>query len=67
MGHVPKSQSIDVQNLTNTPFNNIKMAWKKYVQHGGAHMAKVESAYIPHEQVLEFFESERDHIKLAVE
>ncbi len=43
------------------------MAWKKYVQHGGAHMAKVESAYIPHEQVLEFFESERDHIKLAVE
>jgi hypothetical protein len=29
MGRVLKSQSIDVRNSTNTPFNNTNLAWKK--------------------------------------
>ncbi len=67
MGRAPKSQSIDVQNPTNTPFNNMKLAWRKYVWHGGAHMIEVERTYIPHEQIPEFLEGECGHRKLVME
>jgi len=35
--------------------------WKKDVQHGRAHIIKVECAYIPHAQISEFLNSERNH------
>jgi hypothetical protein len=62
-----KSQSIDVQNPTNTPFNNMKLAWRKYVRHGGAHMVQVEKTYILHEWILEFLKGEHRHRELVVE
>jgi hypothetical protein len=31
MGHVPKSQSIEVQNLERSPFNNIDLVWTNNV------------------------------------
>jgi Fe2+ transport system protein B len=37
------------------------LVWKKDVQHGRAHIIKVECAYIPHAQISEFLNSERNH------
>jgi hypothetical protein len=48
MGHVSKSQSIEIQNPRKSPFNDMDLVWKKDVQHGRAHIIKVECAYIPH-------------------
>jgi len=62
MGHALKSQSIDVQNRTNTPFNNMKLVWRKYVRHGGAHMVEV-----PHEQIPKFLEGECGHGELVMD
>jgi hypothetical protein len=37
------------------------LVWKKDVRHGGAHVIKVECAYIPHAWISEFLNSERSH------
>ncbi len=34
---------------------------KKNVQHGGAHIIKVQCAYIPHAQISEFLNDEQSH------
>jgi len=47
MGHVSKSQSIEIQNPRKSPFNNMDLVWKNDVQHGGAHIFEVECVYIP--------------------
>ncbi len=48
MGCASKSQYIEIQNPKKSPFNNMDLAWKKDVRHGGAHIIEVECAYIPH-------------------
>jgi uncharacterized protein (UPF0303 family) len=48
MGCASKSQYIEIQNPKKLPFNNMDLMWKKYAQHGGAHIIEVEYAYIPH-------------------
>jgi hypothetical protein len=48
MGRASKSQYIEIQNPKRSPFNNMDLVWKKDVRHGGAHVIKVECAYIPH-------------------
>jgi len=45
----------------------MKLVWRKYVWHGGAHMVEVEKIYIPHEWILEFLEGEHGHRELVVE
>ncbi len=37
------------------------LVWKKYVQHGRAHIIKVECAYVPHARILEFINGEQNH------
>jgi hypothetical protein len=37
------------------------LMWKKDVQHGRAHIIKVECAYIPHAQISEFLNDEQSH------
>jgi hypothetical protein len=61
MGCASKSQSIDIQNPRKSPFNKMDLVWKKDVWHGGARIIKVECAYIPHAQILEFLNDERSH------
>ncbi len=61
MGCVSKFQSIEIQNPRRSPFNNMDLVWKKDVQHGGAHLIKVECAYIPHAQVSKFLNGEGNH------
>jgi hypothetical protein len=61
MGHVSKSQYTDIQNSKKSPFNNMDLMWKKDVQHGRAHIIKVECAYIPHSQISEFLNNEQSH------
>jgi hypothetical protein len=51
MGRVSKYQYIEIQNPKKLPFNNMDLAWKKDVWHGGAHIIKVECEYIPHAQI----------------
>jgi hypothetical protein len=51
IGHASKSQHIEIQNQKKSPFHNMDLVWKKDVQHGGAHIIKVECAYIPHAQI----------------
>jgi hypothetical protein len=48
MDCVSKSQFIEIQNSRKSPLNNMDLVWKKDVQHGGAHIIKVECAYILH-------------------
>ncbi len=48
MGHVSKSQYIEIQNPKKSPFDNMDLVWEKDVQHGGAHVIEVDYAYIPH-------------------
>jgi hypothetical protein len=37
------------------------LVWKKDVQHGGAHIIKVECAYIPHAWISKFLNNEQSH------
>jgi hypothetical protein len=41
MGCALKFQSIDIQNLKRSPFNNMDLVWTNDVQHGGAHIIKL--------------------------
>ncbi len=61
MGRASKSQYIEIQNPTKSPFNNMDLVWKKDVWHGGAHIIEVECAYIPHARIPEFLNGERSH------
>jgi hypothetical protein len=54
VGHASKSQYNEIQNPKKSPFNNIDLVWEKHVQHGGAHIIKIEYAYIPHARILKF-------------
>jgi hypothetical protein len=55
MGHVSKSQSIEIQIPRRSPFNNMYLVWRKDVPYG---VIEVECAYIPHAQVSEFLNGE---------
>jgi hypothetical protein len=61
MGCASKPQSIEIQNLRRSPFNNMDLVWRKDVRHGRAHIIKVEYAYIPHSRVLKFLNGEQSH------
>jgi hypothetical protein len=61
MGRASKSQYIEIQDPKKSPFNNMDLVWKKYVQHGRGHIIKVECAYILHARILKFLNSERSH------
>jgi hypothetical protein len=61
MGHALKSQSIEIYNPRKSPFNNMDLVWREDVWHGGAHIIKVECAYIPHAWVLEILNGEWSH------
>ncbi len=61
MGHVSKSQYIEIQNPKKSPFNNMDLVWKKNVRHGGAHIIEVECAYIPHAQTSKILNGEWSH------
>jgi hypothetical protein len=61
MGCASKSQYIEIQNLKKSPFNKMALVWKKDVQHGGAHIIKVECAYIPHACISKFLNGEQSH------
>jgi hypothetical protein len=61
MGRVLKFQYIEIWNPKKSPFNNVDLVWKKNVQHGGAHIIKVECAYIPHARILKFLNGEWNH------
>ncbi len=60
MGCVSKSQFIEIQNPRKSPFN-MDLVWKKNVRHGGAHIIKIECAYIPNAQVSKFLNDEWNH------
>jgi len=51
MGHVSKSQSIEIQIPRRSSFNNMYLVWRKDVPYGGPDIIEVECAYIPHAQV----------------
>jgi hypothetical protein len=57
-GQTPKSQSIEVKNLTKSPYSNVDLVWKKGEQHGGTNKISIECAYIPHACVHAFLEGE---------
>jgi hypothetical protein len=61
MGHVSKSQYIEIQNPKKSPFNNMDLMWKKDVRHGRAHIIEVECAYIPRARISKFLYSEQNH------
>jgi hypothetical protein len=61
MGRASKSQYIEIQNPKKSPFNNMDLVWKKKIRHGGAQIIEVECAYIPHAQISEFLNGERNH------
>jgi hypothetical protein len=61
MGHASKSQFIEIQNPTKSPFNNMDLVWKKDVRHGRAHLIDVKCAYIPHARISKNLNSERSH------
>jgi hypothetical protein len=67
MGHVPKSQYIEIQNLESSPFSNTDWVWTKDVRHGGAHIIKIKCAYIPHAQILKFLNGEHSHEDFPME
>ncbi len=61
MGRASKSQYIEIQNPTKSPFNNMDLLWKKNVRRGGPHIIEVECAYVPHAQISKFLNGERSH------
>ncbi len=61
MGRASKSQYIEIQNPTKSPFNNMDLLWKKDVRRGGPHIIEVECAYVPHAQISKFLNGERSH------
>ncbi len=67
MGHASKSQYIDIQNPKKSLFNNMDLVCKKNVRHGAAHIIEVECAYIPHAQISEFLNGERNHEDFPME
>jgi len=67
MGRTPKSQSIEVKNLTKSPFSNVDLVWKKGEQHGGTNKISIECAYIRHAHVHEFLEGEQGDLHTLVE
>jgi hypothetical protein len=58
MGWIPLSQSIEIQNRTKSPFSNVDLVWKYGFKHGGQNKVAIETTYIPHVHVFEFFQGE---------
>jgi hypothetical protein len=67
MGHVSKSQYIEIQNPKKSPFNNMDSVWKKDVRHGGAHIVAVKCAYIPHARISKILNDERSQEDFSME
>jgi len=53
MGPIPLSQSIEIQNLTKSPFSNVDLVWKDGFMHGGQNKVVIKTTYIPHAHVLD--------------
>jgi hypothetical protein len=60
MGHVLKSQYVEIQNQR-SPFNNMDLMWKKDVQHGNVYIIKLKCAYMPHAWVAKILNSEQNY------
>jgi hypothetical protein len=58
MGQTSLSQSIEIQNLTKSPFLNVDLLWKYGFRHGGQNKVAIESAHIPHVCVPKFLQGE---------
>jgi hypothetical protein len=54
MGPIPLSQSIEIQNLTKSPFSNVDLVWKYGFMRGGQNKVAIKTTYIPHAHVSEF-------------
>ncbi len=67
MGSALKSQSIEIQNQKRSPFNNMDLVWTKNVWHEGSHIIEVQSAYISHAWISEFFNNEWSHEDSSIE
>ncbi len=67
MGRASKSQYIEIQNPKKSPFNNMNLVQKKDVRHGGAHIIKVECAYIPCARISKILNGKRSHEDFLVE
>jgi hypothetical protein len=61
MGCVSNFQSIEIQNPRSSPFKNMDLVCRKDVRHGGAHITKVECAYISHVWVSKILNGEQKH------
>ncbi len=59
MGQTPLSQSIEIQNLTKSPFSNVDLVWKDGFRHGGQNEVAIEIPYIPHVCVSKFLQGEQ--------
>jgi hypothetical protein len=66
MGRTPLSQSIDIQNLANSPFLNVDLVWKDGFRHGRQNKVAIKTTYIPHARVFEFLQGEQGHIQIVV-
>jgi len=61
MGCVSRSQYIEIQNQRSHLLTTWTWCGKKNAQHGGAHIIKVQCAYIPHAQISKFLNNEQSH------
>ncbi len=60
-----KSQSIEIQNPTKSPFSNVDLVWKNGFRHGGQNKVVIETTYIPHAS--KFLQGEQRDIQTPVE
>jgi hypothetical protein len=67
MGRTPLSQSIEIQNLTKSPFSNVNLVGKDGFRHGGQNKVAIETTYIPHAHVFEFLQGEQRDMQTVVE
>jgi hypothetical protein len=67
MGWTSKSQIIEVQNPTKSPFPNPNLVWKKGEWHGSTNKISIECSPIPHGCVHEFLEGEWGDLHSLIE
>jgi hypothetical protein len=67
MGKIPKSQSIDVQNLGKSQFSKMDLMWNNGIQHGGQSKVSIKITYIPYARDLKFLKDECENMNTPVE
>jgi hypothetical protein len=67
MGWTPLSQSIEIKNLSKSPFFNVDLVWKNEFKHGGQNKVIMKTAYIPHVHVSKFLQGEWGDMQIVVE